>query len=103
MGALLASVPDKGMGLFFDGDTAKGTVAAESLVVIALREEGFSEVGPVCVRVTEGADKTVVLRNQGADSGGWMAPRSCFGGKEGTGFPRSPNPGDGSPTQVAHS
>ena len=101
MGALLALL-DEGAEHFFKGDTGKGTVAAESLVMSASRGEGFSEVGPVCVRVKGGADKTEALGNRGAVRG-WMAPRNCFGGREGTGFPRSPDPGDGSPTQVTHS
>ena len=97
MGVLLALVLDEVAGRFFEGDTGKGTVAAESLVMIALRGEGFSEVGPVCVQVERGAGKTGALGNRGAWCGR-VAPRNCFGGREATGFPRSPDPGDGSPT-----
>ena len=48
-GVPLALVLDEVAGRFFEGDTGKGTVAAESLVVSASRDEGFSEEGPVCV------------------------------------------------------
>ena len=97
IGVLLALVLDEVAGRFLEGDTGKGTVAAESLVVSTSRDEGFSEVGPVCVRVERGVDKTGALGCRGAWCG-WMVPRNCFGGKDGTGFPRSPDPGDGSPT-----
>ena len=49
IGVLLALVLDEVAGRFLEGDTGKGTVAAESLVVSASRGECFSEAGPVCV------------------------------------------------------